>query len=422
MTARRIVVVTYPYPPMPSVGGNRWLAMAKYLRRAGHEVTVVTTSLFGTHADDAAQGVVRTADLAGARLVRRILRRPPLRTAEGDVPTDTPPPALVTRVVVPDAYLVSWTPLAAVALRRLVREREVDCVVTTTPYESAHLAPLALGGRRPAWVADFRDGWSFESHRAPFPTRAQRALDLRLERLVVGRADRVVAATAPIAEDFRERLGVDAAHVPNGWDPELEPTDEPPDAPAVDPARATLVHTGTLSGAWGRDPRPLLEALQRVVSDHPELRERMELLLVGRMTEDQERLLRRYDPDGVARTTGLVSRAAAMTTQRRASALLLITAPDSRAEATGKLFEYLAAGRPIVALAANNEAARIVRETGTGVAVPPGDVDAIARELVRVVRGQLERVFAPRGLERYRYPTPAAAMAEAIEQAIAARI
>jgi glycosyltransferase involved in cell wall biosynthesis len=100
---------------------------------------------------------------------------------------------------------------------------------------------------------------------------------------------------------------------------------------------------------------------------------------------------------------------------------LLITAPDSRAEATGKLFEYLAAGRPIVALAANNEAARIVRETGTGVAVPPGDVDAIARELVRVVRGQLERAFASRGLERYRYPTPAAAMAEAIEQAIAAR-
>ena len=58
---RRILIVSHSYPPVPSVGGNRWLAMAKYLRRAGHEVSVVTTSAFGSLPDDERDGV---ADLA----------------------------------------------------------------------------------------------------------------------------------------------------------------------------------------------------------------------------------------------------------------------------------------------------------------------------------------------------------------------
>jgi hypothetical protein len=81
----------------------------------------------------------------------------------------------------------------------------------------------------------------------------------------------------------------------------------------------------------------------------------------------------------------------------------------------------MASGRPIVALAEGNEAERIVRETNTGVTVPPDDVHAIVAAFRRVASGQLERDYAPRGLGRYTYPGPAEAMAEVIEQAIARR-
>jgi glycosyltransferase involved in cell wall biosynthesis len=117
---------------------------------------------------------------------------------------------------------------------------------------------------------------------------------------------------------------------------------------------------------------------------------------------------------------GPLDRADALALQRSADVLVLITSRDP-SEATGKLFEYLAAGRPILALAEGNEAERIVRETNTGITVPPDDVDAIADALRRAARGELARDYAPRGIERYAYPGLAEEAAEVIEQAIAAR-
>jgi glycosyltransferase involved in cell wall biosynthesis len=324
-------------------------------------------------------------------------------------------------VVVPDAWLLSWVPFAARAARRVVAERGIDCLVTTTPYESTHLIGFGLGRRRPAWVADFRDGWSFESHRPPFPTAAQRALDRRLERAVVTRADRVVGATMPIVEDFRERLGVDAAYVANGWDPGVAPRDGADATPELTPGRVTLLHTGTLSGAWGRDPRPLFDALELLASRRPAVAERLEVLLVGRTTPDVERLLAGGRLGSLVRASGHVTRAASLELQRRADALLLVTAARNRGEATGKLFEYLGAGRPILALAEGNEAARIVRETGTGMTVAPDDPAAIADALELLVERGLPHGGDSSRLAPYLYPAPAVAMEDEIERAIAQR-
>ena len=80
--------------------------------------------------------------------------------------------------------------------------------------------------------------------------------------------------------------------------------------------------------------------------------------------------------------------------QRGADALLLVTG-HNRSEATGKLFEYLASGRPILALAEGNEAARIVRETGTGVAVGGADPAGLRAALAALADGALERAYAP---------------------------
>jgi glycosyltransferase involved in cell wall biosynthesis len=414
--------VSWPYPPAPSVGANRWLALAKYLRARGHDVTVLTTDMFGSRPEDGAEQVVRAHDLGGAGWVRAALRRAPMSgPGESVAPPEARPAGLLTKVVVPDAWLLSWAPFAARAARRVVRDRAIDCIVTTTPYESAHLIPLVLGPSRPPWLADFRDGWTFEPHRPPFPTAAQRGLDLRLERAVATRADRVVGATVPIVDDFRARLGVDAAHVPNGWDPELAPSEDVPRADELAPGRVTLLHTGTLSGQWGRDPGPLFDALERVVTRTPAVAGRLELLLVGGVGTEVEQLVAGRGLDGLVRMTGHVARSTSLDLQRQADALLLVTAPGNRAEATGKLFEYLGAGRPILALAAGNEAARIVRETQTGVTVPPDDPEAIASALHDLVEHGLPRTTDRSLMESYVYPAPALAMENEIERAIAQR-
>lgn len=412
----RLLVVSFPYPPFPSVGGNRWAAMRRHLAARGHEVTVLTTSAFGAREADRAEDVVRTADLMASPLLRRALRRPPLVAAGGaGPPADPAPPGVLTRLLVPDAYLTSWAPYALVAARRLLRERGYDAIVTTSPYESAHLVGLACR-RRAAWLADFRDGWVFDSHRPPFYTAWQHRLDERLERTVVRRADAVLAATRPIAEDFAARLGVAAHHVPNGWEPAAP--DGRSTTSLLEADRVNLVYTGTLSGGWGRDPRPLLAAL-RALGDEPDVAARLRLVIAGRLSEADAALLDELGGP-LVRHVGMLDREGAQALQRGADGLVLITSANP-SEATGKLFEYLGADRPILALAEGNEAARIVTETRTGLTVAPDDEAAIAAALRRAAQGALAEAHRPVGLEPYTYPGPALAVERIVEEAVGRR-
>lgn len=402
----RIVVVTYYYPPSPAVGALRWAAMTRHLRARGHDVTVVTSALHGTgHEPD----VIRAGDLGNAEVLRRLLRRPPL-PSPGAAPALTPAPALLTRVVVPDSTLVSWVPAALAAVLRL---GDVDCLITSGPPDSTHLLPLLLP-RRPAWIADFRDGWRFEALRDPWPTALQERLDAWLERRVVRTADVVIGATLPIADDFRRRFGVDAAWVSNGYDPQVAPAES---ASPPEDGWLRLVHTGTLSGPRGRDPRPLLEALREHNANGGRP---IRLLLAGRPSVEDERLIAESGLGDGLRHLGLLDRPTTLRLQRDADALLLLTGRH-RSEATGKLFEYLAAGRPILAVARDNEAARIVRETGTGETVDGADPGALREALRRFADGELARAYAPRNLERFLYPGPARAVEDLLGRAIAQR-
>jgi glycosyltransferase involved in cell wall biosynthesis len=387
--------------------------MARYLGRYGFGVTVVATDAFGRAPDDETTGVVRVHDLRSVGPLRRALSR---GASDRAADADQPPGALMSKVFVPDAQVASWLPFALPAVRRIISRTPIDCLVTSSPPDSAHLVGLLLGRRRPAWVADLRDGWGFEPLRERFPTSPQRAFDSWLERRVARKADVAVGATAPIARDLAGRLRARAAWVTNGWDPEL----------AVDIGRhlgdvdgsVRLVYTGTWSGIRGSTAEPLLRALELVQSEPDAAR--LRLVVAGRVTAQDAGAIARSTASDAVENRGLVDRAQALSLQRSADALLLITSRNS-SEATGKLFEYLAAGRPIIALAEGNEAARIVRETNTGIVVPPDDVEAIADALRRAASGELARAYAPRGLDQYTYPAPAERMAELIEEAILRR-
>ncbi|MGN6189378.1 MAG: glycosyltransferase [Conexibacter sp.] len=429
---RRILVVSYYFPPTATVGGHRWHAMCRHLRRLGHETTVITTAAEAAGPEDAELDVVRVADLVASPVLRRLLRRPPLPAVSAGAPDrgaplEKPAPALLTRVVAPDSYLVSWAPAALAATRRLIREREVDVVVTTGPPHSTHAIGLLLGRWRPLWVADFRDGWGFEPLGEAWPTAPQRAFDRLLERRVVERADAVLGATRPIADDLAARLGGRASWVPNGWDPDRAPVDDPArgagGAAGAPNGVVRLLHTGKLSGPRGRDPRPLFAALRALRAEpSAEGRREVRLALAGGMDADDERLIAESGLGDAIEQLGVLDRRAVVTAQREADALLLLTALRRNvSEATGKVFEYLASGRPILALAHDNEAARIVAETGTGLVVPPDDEQAILGALRQLADGRLARGYAPRELERFTYPGPARLVLDAIAQAERAR-
>jgi glycosyltransferase involved in cell wall biosynthesis len=418
----RLLVVTYFYPPDESVGSHRWPAMARYLRRLGHEVTILTTSAFGMLPDDD-PWVVRTRDLQGAGALRRLLGRPATMAATSAAAPAAPAPRILTHGLVPDAHVASWLPFAIPAARRAVRERRIDCVVTNSPTDSTHLLGLALGRRRPAWVLDLEDGWRFEPLRDDWPTTLQTRLDDALERRVARAADMAVGLAEPIAHDLSERYGIPAAYVPNGWDPDLEEDVAAASPPALEPGTFSLFHPGGLTHAVRRDPGPLFAAVGALLREAPEQARRLRIVLAGRLTTGDAELLDGLPDDvrALVRHLGPLARSEAVALERRADALLMVVSGSHRSQVTGKLFEYLAADRPILALADANEAARIVRETRTGLVVPSDDVPAIVGALRSALSGELAAAYAPRGVGAYRFPGPAEAMARTIENAIARR-
>jgi glycosyltransferase involved in cell wall biosynthesis len=417
MTPRHILLVAYFYPPSTDTGARRPATMAKYLRRLGHRVTVLTTSAFGRGAPDETE-VVRSAD---AQRWRARLRGHERVDSLFDSDTYSGKPHALSKVLVPEPLVAAWMPFARSAALRAHRHDPVDAVITTSPPESAHAVGRALARRGVPWLADVRDAWTFEPLRPSFPTAAQRRLDERLERRWLGDADAVVCVSRPAAEDLRARLGIEPVLVPNGWDPDERDGAEAPDGAGagganLDPDRRSLVYTGRF-GSYGRDPKPLVAALRRLALEDPECAERVELSIAGPLTEDETALFLNAKADPVRiRLLGSLPASEARALQRQADALLLIASSRRSQLANFKLFEYLGAERPILALAAGTEAGRIVTEAG-GEAVSAGDEAAIAAALRRFATGELEPPAAA-AVADYSYPSLAERMASAVELAI----
>jgi glycosyltransferase involved in cell wall biosynthesis len=413
---RNLLLVAYFYPPCRDTGAQRPAAMAKWLRRLGHRVTVLTTSAYGEGPDDAGEAVARTNDAQRWR-ARLGGRRRVDSMYDSDTYSGRPHP--LSKVLVPEPLVAAWAPFARSRALRLHRRTPFECVITTSPPESAHVVGRALRRRGVPWVADIRDAWTFEPLRPRFPTAPQRLLDRRLERRWLGSADAVVCVSRPADDDLRSRLGIDPLLVPNGWDPEAlgAGADAGPPTHLLDPERVSLVYTGRFGG-YGRDPRPLVEALAALADSDAASAARLELVVAGPLTEAEQRLLTTEVSPARIVVAGSLRRAEALALQRVGDALLLLASPERSQLLNIKLFEYLAAGRPIVALAGGTEAGRVAAELG-GEVVRADDPQAIAGALRRLAAGELHPP-APEAVRPYTYPAPAERMAEAVERAIAA--
>ncbi len=408
-----LLLVAYFYPPCRDTGAHRPATMAKWLRRLGHRVTVLTTSAYGTGDPSEEEGVVRTADL---QLLRARVHGRDRVDSLFDADTYSGRPHLLSRILVPEPLVVAWAPFARSRALRLHRSARFDCVITSSPPESSHLIGRALARRGVPWVADVRDAWTFEPLRPPFPTAAQRRLDERLERRWLRTADAVVCVSRPAADDLRERLGIEPLLVPNGWDPDLLASHEVGEGARqlLDPKRVSLVYTGRF-GSYGRDPAPLVRALGELARQHPDAAARLELVVAGPLTPNEATLMRTDVSPARIVVAGTLPRDESLALQRAADALLLLAARKRSQLLNFKLFEYLAAGRPILALAAGTEAGRVVQEIG-GESVPSDDVAAIVGALRRVAAGELEPPD-PSARQAYSYPSVAEQMAEVAKSA-----
>jgi glycosyltransferase involved in cell wall biosynthesis len=281
----------------------------------------------------------------------------------------------------PDAHL-GWLPFALEAARR----ESYDVVYSSSGPFTSHLVGLALKRMtgRP-WVMELRDGW-YRWNRAIFSDYPawRDEVERRMEAAAVRAADRVVLVTERMACAFRRQYpDLDPEHfgvVSNGFDP----SQFRGATPAKRRAGWTVLHAGALY--YGRSLAALFQAARQLIDSDPEFGREFRLELLGTLDGVAQSEVARSDLGAHVRTRPQAGHAEAIAAMRSADALLLVanTTPGAEATVPGKLFEYLAVGQPIVAVApAESSTADLLRQTGGGWLADAADAASIARTLRR---------------------------------------
>ncbi len=376
----KLLLVTLYFPPAGGGGVQRPLKFASHLPALGIETHVLAPDDPKWVHEDADLPLPTQAWVHRARYVgprgRRIADEQHGRT--GMELALLRASSIGRRLLLPDEN-VTWNATAIPKAISIARQEGIDVVLTTSPPGSVHLIGAAVKRATGAkWVADLRDSLALHAHRSSegVGARAKQKARAGIAHLVARQADAIVTAAEAITEETkglspRGRV----VTIPNGCD-----FDDFAGLTYTRGDRFRLTHAGSFFGK--RDPKPFLQALAasglddvtvRFLGDfRPGDREFMESLGLADRVELIEHVPRRES----------------LRLQRDSDALLLLI-PEAggrgRGVLSGKVFEYLAAERPVLAVVPpDGAAAQLVRDTGAGVVAAPEDVDGIRAALVEL--------------------------------------
>jgi glycosyltransferase involved in cell wall biosynthesis len=379
----KVLIVTLHFPPGGGGGVHRPLKFATHLPALGIETHVLAPDLPGAVPGDAELELPTQAWIHRVRYVGPRAGRPDERLAgtEGLARLGTQASLLGRRLLVPDEN-VPWSTLATPVAIRLARREGIDVVLTTSPPPSLHLLGAAVKrASGAAWVADLRDPLTSHPHRRGYESRLAQMKEKTVGgvgRLVASQADAIVAASDAIAEEARAlQPKGKVVTIANGCDfDDFAGLEHHPGT------KLRITHTGNFQGK--RDPKPFFHALAESGLEDVVVRFAGDVRAADREYAEALGLGDRIE------LLGYVSRRRSLELQRDSEALLLLI-PDSggrgKGVLTGKIFEYLAAERPILAaVPPDGAAADLLRETGAGTVVAPDDVEAIRAALVDLHR------------------------------------
>ena len=406
---KRVLIITYYWPPSGGSGVQRWLKMSKYLPEYGWQPVIYTTenaeypSLDSSLEKDVnpEMEVIRRPIVEPYSFYKRFLGAKNEGSIKMGFIQEKEKKSgwkenfslwIRGNLFIPDARCL-WVKPSVRYLKSYLKDHPVDAIISTGPPHSMHLIAMRLKESLGIpWIADFRDPWTEidyynDLHLSRWADRKQH----RLEREVLTKADKVVT----VAPDGARRLGRlgsrNVRTIYNGFD-----RDDDANTMVTPSEKFTLTYLGVLSKV--QNPEYLWEALGEIAKENPTFAQNLNIRMVGQIDNS---VVRSIEAQGLSPFTSYspyVPHSEVSAIHRSSTLLLLLLMPDSEPRAkglvTGKLFEYMASGRPILCIGPEDgDAARILRETSAGQTVRFED-----KEKIKATLQDLYQKFMENGL------------------------
>ena len=395
---KRVLVITYYWPPTGGSGVQRWVKFARYLPSEGWQPVIYTPEnpeqLAVDHSLEAEipEGleVIKTRITEPYELYKKFLRRSGHSKEAVEVnPVNAQNKSLIQKAAMwvrgnlfrPDPRCM-WIGPSVRFLKKYLEEHPVDLIVSTGPPQSMHLIgrKLSLQTGIP-WIADFRDPWTkifYFKHLSM--TKATERWHHKMEGKVLDDAAAVVAVSPLVQKEFQEMTQTPVELITNGFD-ESDFAAEAGNAAAGSPeGDFTITHTG-LFAADG-NPTALWEMLSEICAQDNMFKTRLRIRLVGKTDAQIISAIKESGLEENLIDMGYQPHNVAVEQQREASVLILPLRkePEYKAVLPGKLFEYLASQRPVLGIGQPDGAmAMILDDTRTGVTIDWEDRESLRK-------------------------------------------
>ncbi|MFO7723504.1 MAG: glycosyltransferase family 4 protein, partial [Bacteroidales bacterium] len=398
-----VLIITYYWPPAGGPGVQRWLKFVKYLRQYGWEPVVLTVS-GGTYPSvdptleaEIPEGltVYKTRANSGPFRWYNLLKGNRSRQVSVALINTAKKPSLFdslaifvrSNLFIPDARK-GWNKSAMKAVPEILEKHQPALVISSGPPHSTHLTGLKIARQNAIpWIADLRDPWTTVFYNMVMPrTSRTKRIDQKLEDAVISLADAVVVVSEGMKHEFEgraKRIEV----IPNGYDED----DMHRDMIQVEQQYFTLLHTGNL--APSQHVPALWDAIAGIINDNNDFAADFRLKFVGNTDGS---IIRYLEEKGLANNViqqGYVEHREATRLMTEATMVLLVIprTPGNGSVVTGKVFEYLASGTPVLGVGpVDGDAAAILTDTGRSAMVDFDDEIVIRQRLTEAYTHWLE--------------------------------
>ncbi len=392
---KKVLIITYYWPPSGGAGVQRWLKFSKYLRRYGWEPIIYTPE----NPEFPETDLSLEKDIPEKLTIIKIPIWEPYdfyKKFLGHKKEDKIKAAFLTEkkknpffeniaiwirgnLFIPDARKF-WIKPSVKYLSAYLQQNKVDAIISTGPPHSMHMIALGIAGKLAIpWLADFRDPWTkIDFYKDLKLSSRADALHHKMELTVLKNADAITVISPSMAKEFELTWSRKYEVITNGYDAE----DLLMEQKITMDKTFSVAHIGTL--AANRNPTVLWIALRELINERKINPADLEIKLVGRVDYAVMQSIEETGLTAFVKKTDYLPHDQVVLTQQESQVLLLLInrTPNARGILTGKFFEYMSSGRPVICIGpTDGDAAKILQDTGTGLISGFDDLPAIKENL-----------------------------------------